>query len=481
MEEAIADYTAAYQLDNKRIDAICERGQVYQQGGNFELAIRDFEQCYKVKPDAPQAALQLAWILATCPDESLRDGARALTIAGDNCDLITCRRTEPLNALAAAYAELGDFQKAKQLQQRAVALSHFSPEFHETSTRRLNTITNHSPIREANIPLAVLPHFTSELTREITLEEVMSAPPDVVGLSYLEVSTILDFCPLSKLGATVNATLDGVYLQLTPFNTNRIEKLLKNRLTVYEEAMRKRGSSQLKVGYQPQLNGGCSEWGISDEPILVEQEGFKIHLTQGNVRHKGVVIESTVVFRHDANVGVLISGEIVGDNLVFVTPIYDSAGGDAAERCTATLVPHEIAGPSWSKAYVGRANAHYIFGNYPSLIADLERSVEMDANSQTWSYLAYRLATCPDKKVRDGKRALAAALTAQTLAQDKSELEVLVALAAAYAENRDFESAIKYQKQVIEKAGVDEKIFYEERLKLFEAKRPLRDKFGSAF
>jgi cytochrome c-type biogenesis protein CcmH/NrfG len=105
----------------------------------------------------------------------------------------------------------------------------------------------------------------------------------------------------------------------------------------------------------------------------------------------------------------------------------------------------------------------------------------MDANSQTWSYLAYRLATCPDKKVRDGKRALTAALTAQTLAQDKSELEVLVALAAAYAENRDFESAIKYQKQVIEKAGVDEKIFYEERLKLFEAKRPLRDKFGSAF
>ncbi len=295
IEESIADYTSAYRLDDTLIDAICERGQVYQKSGNFDLAVRDFEQCRKVRPDDPQAALQLAWILATCPVEAVRDGERALMIVGDHCDPVTCQQTEPLNALAAAYAELGDFEKARILQRCAVALSHFSPDFHEISTRRLNTITNSSPIREADIPLVVLNRFANQTPREITLDEAMSVPPDILGLSYLEVHTLLEMCSLAKAGARI---------------------------------------------------------------------------------------------------------------------------------------------------------------------------------------VAYTLATCPDETVRNGKRAVAAALTAKKLSDDETNPEMFAALAVAHAEAGDFEAAINYQKQVIKNVDGFLKSFHEERLRLFESKRPFHEDPG---
>ncbi len=478
IKESIADYTSAYRLDDTLIDAICERGQVYQKSGEFDLAVRDFEHCRKIRPDDPQAALQLAWILATCPDEAVRDGEQALMIVGDHCDPVTCQQTEPLNALAAAYAELGDFEKARILQRRAVALSHFSPDFHEISTRRLNTITNGSPIREADIPLVVLNRFSNQPPREITLDEAMSVPPDILGLSYLEVHTLLEMCVLAKSGARIVASLDGIPLNFDDSNAGPVEELLKKRQAVYEQAIQKRGSIQLDPVYVPQLEGACSEWGISKDPVITEQEGFRIHLSQRNIRHTGVVVESTVVFRHDANTSISIAGEIADGNLVFVTPQRHGVTGMADERCTATLIPQKVSGSVWAKAFFGRALAHESYHDYLAMLADLERAIELDPNSLYWSYLAYTLATCPDETVRNGKRAVKAALTAKKLSDDATDLGVLVALAAAHAEAGDFDSAINYQKQVIENVDGFAKSFHEERLRLFESKKPFHEEPG---
>ena len=86
----------------------------------------------QTKRDWPEAALQLAWLLATCPEEEERDGQEAVhyarlaertaeeamsTAAGKQ----RYRRLRPriTDTLAAAYAEAGDFETAQDLAQQA--------------------------------------------------------------------------------------------------------------------------------------------------------------------------------------------------------------------------------------------------------------------------------------------------------------------------------------------------------------------------
>lgn len=54
----------------------------------------------------------LAWLLATCPDEPLRDGELALQHANKACELTGFDTWYCLGTLAAACAEASDFEEA---------------------------------------------------------------------------------------------------------------------------------------------------------------------------------------------------------------------------------------------------------------------------------------------------------------------------------------------------------------------------------
>ena len=66
---------------------------------------------------------RLAWVLATCPESSLRSGAEAVRLA--QCEPEVTQGQEPsfLGTLAAAYAEAGDFSRAIEVAERAVTLA----------------------------------------------------------------------------------------------------------------------------------------------------------------------------------------------------------------------------------------------------------------------------------------------------------------------------------------------------------------------
>ena len=70
----------------------------------------------------------IIWILATCPEAEHRDGEKALTMALN----ILTRKTSPepgdFDNLAAAYAEVGRFDKAIASQQQAIAMLHTNAE-----------------------------------------------------------------------------------------------------------------------------------------------------------------------------------------------------------------------------------------------------------------------------------------------------------------------------------------------------------------
>ncbi|NIP84862.1 MAG: hypothetical protein GTO03_04620 [Planctomycetales bacterium] len=73
--------------------------------------------------------MRLAWLLATCPEDKIRDGKQAvhyaqlarqiITDAADN-DQVQRLQPEMLDALAAAYAEAGDFERAQHTAKAAM-------------------------------------------------------------------------------------------------------------------------------------------------------------------------------------------------------------------------------------------------------------------------------------------------------------------------------------------------------------------------
>ena len=64
----------------------------------------------------------LAWVLATSPEESLRDGKRAIELAKRACDVTEYKQPHILSTLAAGYAEMGDFATAVEWSKKALEL-----------------------------------------------------------------------------------------------------------------------------------------------------------------------------------------------------------------------------------------------------------------------------------------------------------------------------------------------------------------------
>ena len=61
-----------------------------------------------------------AWVLATSPDDDVRDGKRAVELATKAGELTERERAHILSTLAAAYAETGDFDAARKWSQKSV-------------------------------------------------------------------------------------------------------------------------------------------------------------------------------------------------------------------------------------------------------------------------------------------------------------------------------------------------------------------------
>ncbi|MEK6643307.1 MAG: tetratricopeptide repeat protein [Planctomycetota bacterium] len=75
----------------------------------------------------PLLSICLAWILSTSPDSALRDGATAVRLAESVCRSAAGETRESLDALAAAYAEVGRFDDAVKTAQKAVELAGIGP------------------------------------------------------------------------------------------------------------------------------------------------------------------------------------------------------------------------------------------------------------------------------------------------------------------------------------------------------------------
>jgi tetratricopeptide (TPR) repeat protein len=120
--KAIEAYTDLLDHDAKNLFALRGRADAYLTIGEHQKAVKDFEKAYAADPKDTSVLNNFAWVLATSPDDKVRDGKRAIDLAQKACELTEYKQTHILSTLAAAYAETGDFTKAREWSQKALDL-----------------------------------------------------------------------------------------------------------------------------------------------------------------------------------------------------------------------------------------------------------------------------------------------------------------------------------------------------------------------
>jgi protein O-mannosyl-transferase len=86
-------------------------------------AIPHYRSALALAPDAYVLLNNLAWLLATHPEDAIRDGPEAVRLATRACELTNRKEPVYLGTLAAAYAETGNFDEAVRTGQQAAALA----------------------------------------------------------------------------------------------------------------------------------------------------------------------------------------------------------------------------------------------------------------------------------------------------------------------------------------------------------------------
>jgi tetratricopeptide (TPR) repeat protein len=122
-DAALSDFEAALALkpDDDPLRARC--ASLHFQRGHDREALAHFRNLLQRHPDSPEVIGTTAWLLATTADDALRNGAEALRLASRWCVATNHADPNALNTLAAAQAELGQFEAAVQSVTRALALA----------------------------------------------------------------------------------------------------------------------------------------------------------------------------------------------------------------------------------------------------------------------------------------------------------------------------------------------------------------------
>jgi tetratricopeptide (TPR) repeat protein len=122
-DDGVAHMQQAEELSPDALNIPMELAAAFAGAHQVDKELAAYQRALKVNPDQVVALNNLAFVLATTPDASLRNGAEAVRLASHACDLTGYKQTVFVGTLAAAYAEAGQFDKAVPTAQQACALA----------------------------------------------------------------------------------------------------------------------------------------------------------------------------------------------------------------------------------------------------------------------------------------------------------------------------------------------------------------------
>ncbi len=151
-DKAIEDYSEAIRLDPKYAAAYTNRGLTYVDKKEYDKAIEDYSEAIRLDPKDARPCGCLAWLLATCPKDSVRDGNKAVEYATKACELSEWKNANKsaflLDILAAAQAETGNFEEAVKWQNKVIELGYDDKEKTEKARQRLKLYEEGKPYRD---------------------------------------------------------------------------------------------------------------------------------------------------------------------------------------------------------------------------------------------------------------------------------------------------------------------------------------------
>lgn len=145
-DEAIVDYSKSIEREPTYNVPWNMRGKCWEAKKEYAKAAADYEKAAQLAGKQPFYAsyhTSLALVLAACPDENVRDGKRALAAAQKAYDL--AQGPNEMATLAAAHAELGEFDKAIVWQTKAIEAAPAT--LKEEYQKRLKLYQDKTPYR----------------------------------------------------------------------------------------------------------------------------------------------------------------------------------------------------------------------------------------------------------------------------------------------------------------------------------------------
>ena len=123
VDDAISHSEEALRIQSRNGNAHNTLGLCLFRTGRVDEAVAHWKESLEIKPDNMNAQANLAWVLATSPDSSLRDGAEAIELANKVLEHAGHANVIVLRTLAASYAESGRFSEAIETAQQALQLA----------------------------------------------------------------------------------------------------------------------------------------------------------------------------------------------------------------------------------------------------------------------------------------------------------------------------------------------------------------------
>jgi protein O-mannosyl-transferase len=122
--DALIHYGKLLELQPDNIEVHNIVGTVLIQQGRIREGVEEWQKVLAIQSDNGNAMSNLAWVFATSPDDSLRDGVKAVQLATEALRISGHRIPVIFRTLAAAYAETGEFSEAIQTAQQGIELAN---------------------------------------------------------------------------------------------------------------------------------------------------------------------------------------------------------------------------------------------------------------------------------------------------------------------------------------------------------------------
>ena len=123
LDEGLPMVKKAIELQPRYPEALGTLANTLDSQGKYEDALHFYEVALRAQPDHAGVLNNLAWFRATCPNPAFRNGAEAVRMGTQACELTGYNTPLFIGTLAAAQAEAGDFQAAIATGERAASVA----------------------------------------------------------------------------------------------------------------------------------------------------------------------------------------------------------------------------------------------------------------------------------------------------------------------------------------------------------------------